>query len=257
MDLNTAARRLGVHYQTAYRWVREGSLPAVKRGTSYDVDAAELDRFMAAHQAPAPPPRTTVVRAWGAPLERLHTNLVEGDELGARAVVDRLHAGGVDVVVLIEELLGPALTRIGHQWADGAISVAAEHRASAICERLLARMAVHPRGRPRGVALVSTPPGDEHGLPAVMAAIALRADRWRVHHLGTRAPVADLVAMAASLSADLVVLSVAYPAALPGAEDARGPLLDSGAHLLIGRPGEPLRRLVDQARQVPHAGAGG
>jgi excisionase family DNA binding protein len=35
VDLQTAAARLGVHYQTAYRWVRDGSLPAMKRGTTY------------------------------------------------------------------------------------------------------------------------------------------------------------------------------------------------------------------------------
>jgi MerR family transcriptional regulator, light-induced transcriptional regulator len=30
IELAEAADRLGVHYQTAYRWVREGRLPAVR-----------------------------------------------------------------------------------------------------------------------------------------------------------------------------------------------------------------------------------
>jgi excisionase family DNA binding protein len=33
MDLESAAAVLGVHYQTAYRWVRTGVLPVAKVGT--------------------------------------------------------------------------------------------------------------------------------------------------------------------------------------------------------------------------------
>ena len=40
MNLKTAARRLGVHYQTAYRWVRSGQLVAVKVGAGYEISDA-------------------------------------------------------------------------------------------------------------------------------------------------------------------------------------------------------------------------
>ena len=46
MNLKQAARRLGVHYQTAYRWVRSGELVAVKVGTRYEVSEASLERFV-------------------------------------------------------------------------------------------------------------------------------------------------------------------------------------------------------------------
>ena len=36
MELREAADALGVHYQTAYSWVRQGSLPARKRGRGED-----------------------------------------------------------------------------------------------------------------------------------------------------------------------------------------------------------------------------
>ena len=45
VNLKTAARRLGVHYQTAYRWVRSGQLVAVKVGSGYEISEAALDRF--------------------------------------------------------------------------------------------------------------------------------------------------------------------------------------------------------------------
>jgi excisionase family DNA binding protein len=49
--LKTAARRLGVHYQTAYRWVRSGQLVAVKVGAGYEISDAALARFQAQRTA--------------------------------------------------------------------------------------------------------------------------------------------------------------------------------------------------------------
>lgn len=248
MELQLAADRLGVHYQTAYRWVRNGSLQAVKIGASYDITDAELARFVAQRTTPVPPPRTTAVRSWPAQRERLHSLLVQGDELGVRQLVERLHAGGVEPLTLCEELFAPVLARVGHDWADGRITVAVEHRLSAICERTLARIAVHPRGRPRGCAVVCTPPGEEHSLPAAMAAICLRHDRWQVHHLGTQVPTADVVALLPTVKADLLVLSLCNPR-LDGTVDATAAAATAaGVRVLVGGPGCTLRQLLERAR---------
>ena len=56
--------------------------------------------------------------------------------------------------------------QVGANWAAGSLSIAEEHRASAICERLLAIRSQQPPGRPRGTAVAATPPGERHGLPA-------------------------------------------------------------------------------------------
>ena len=47
MNLKEAARAIGVHYQTAYKWVRSGELPAVRIGTRYEVAPAAVDQFLA------------------------------------------------------------------------------------------------------------------------------------------------------------------------------------------------------------------
>src|SRR3954463_1572770 len=145
LDLREAADRLGVHYQTAYRWVRNGSLTATKQGTAYELSDLEVARFLAKRLAPAPPPKHTNVRDWGLHADRLHRQLVDGDELAARALVDRLVAGHHQPLTLCQQLFSPVLVAIGEQWADGSLSVAHEHRASAICGRLLGRIAVYPR----------------------------------------------------------------------------------------------------------------
>ena len=238
-----------MHYQTAYRWVRDGSLRAVKRGSVYEIDDGELDRFQQARTSPAPPPKQATVRSWAHQVDRLYGLLRDGDELGARQVVDRLHEGGIEPLVICESLFGPTLGRIGEAWAKGALSVAQEHRAAQICERLVARLAVHPRGRPRGVAVVGTHVGEEHSLPSAMAALVLRADRWQVHHLGTQVPTPDLVDLVRAISATLVVLSPTNPTTASDAQRvAEEVRAATGAHVLVGSPGATLSDLVARAR---------
>ena len=248
MDLRSAANRLGVHYQTAYRWVREGSLRGVKVGATSEITEEEVDRFSAERVRPTPPPRTTVVRSWGVQQERLHRLLLDGDELGSRQLVERLQVGGLELLTLCEELLAPVLATIGNDWAEGHITVAVEHRAAAICERLIARLAVHPRGRPRGVAVVCSPPGEEHSLPSAMATLCLRADRWQVHHLGTQVPVPDLLALVRAVKADVLVLSVCNPALNGSIAVTAAAARAAGVNVLVGGPGRPLRELVELAR---------
>ena len=249
VDLQTAADRLGVHYQTAYRWVRDGSLKAVKRGSVYDIEERELDAFQVQRAAPTPPPPKAQVRSWEHQVERLYGHLTVGDELAARQLVDRLREGAIEPLTMCEELFAPTLRRLGEAWEAGEVSVAEEHRASAICERLLARVAVHPRGRPRGVCVVCTPTGEEHSIPAAMAAVALRADRWQVHHLGTQVPTPDLIDLTRALEADVVVLSVTNTEAMePARRVADEVRRATSSDVLLGGPGMTLRELVAEVR---------
>jgi MerR family transcriptional regulator, light-induced transcriptional regulator len=249
VDLKTAADELGVHYQTAYRWVREGMLPAVKVGVSYEVAPDALDRLRRRRAAPTRPPRTRP-RNWAPHVDRLFDALVLGDELMGRQVVDRLYEGGIEVVDMCEWLFTPALRRIGDHWAKGKLSVGVEHRAAAICTRLLARISTYLRGRPRGVAVVTTVPGEAHELPGTMASMVLRADRWRVHHLGTQLPLVHLAELVQREQAGLVVLSVTNPPALPVSRQFADQLRrELGVRVIVGQPGARLSDLVEQARR--------
>jgi excisionase family DNA binding protein/PAS domain S-box-containing protein len=51
VNLKQAAARLGVHYQTAYRWVRSGELTAIRVGARYEVSDAAIHRFLATRQS--------------------------------------------------------------------------------------------------------------------------------------------------------------------------------------------------------------
>jgi MerR family transcriptional regulator, light-induced transcriptional regulator len=249
MQLRDAAEVLGVHYQTAYGWVRQGILPARKTGPGYDVSESDVTA-LAARRASGTAPRPHIrVRDWAAQSDRLYAAITSGDETLARHVIARL-ARGVPLTDLCERVIAPALYRIGEDWAAGRVSIAAEHRASAICERLIAARASPPQGRPRGIAVVTTPPGERHGLPALMATAGLREDRWLVHHLAADLPVAEVTGLARQAGASLVVLSSATTEsarrALEAADEIRRS--EAGWHVLAGPPGGTLSQLRELAR---------
>ena len=251
MQLREAADALGVHYQTAYAWVRQGTLPARKTGRGYEVldgDVRALAERRASGTAPRPELR---VRDWSAQADRLYDAIVSGDETLARHDFDRL-AAGVPLIDLCERIITPALRRVGDEWAAGELTIAAEHRASAICERLIAPRLHQPPGRPRGIAVTATPPAERHSLPALMAAACLREDRWLVHHLATDLPVAEVIGLALDTGADLVVLSSATPHAARAARKAAREIGFSAPRLrvLAGRPGDTLSQLLTLARSA-------
>jgi MerR family transcriptional regulator, light-induced transcriptional regulator len=250
MNLQAAADTLGVHYQTAYRWVREGHLTAGKIGGSYDVTETEVQRFLSRRLVPSAPPTIVRVRDWTAQSERFELALREGNELGAGEVIHRLRDGNVAIIDLCEKVVTPCMYSIGESWHNGMVSIGEEHRATAIAERILGRLASQPRGRPRGTAVVTTPPGDAHGLASLMATLVLREDRWKVHHLGSDMPQDDLVKFSVGVNADLVVLSSTLVSSFEAGQRVRNVLERVGIRALIGGPGSTLRMLVSLAREA-------
>jgi excisionase family DNA binding protein/PAS domain S-box-containing protein len=92
MNLKTAAQRLGVHYQTAYRLVQSGALVAVKIGNRYEISEAAVERaarrIEMLARAGEPPGTTRDGRRWTAPLDDRESALAVLDEATARVAPD-------------------------------------------------------------------------------------------------------------------------------------------------------------------------
>jgi excisionase family DNA binding protein len=216
MQLRDAAETLGVHYQTAYGWVRQGTLRARKTPRGYEVSEGDVLELMARRAAGAEPAREVQVRDWAAQSDRLYAALAAGDEAQARHDFARLAAGAPLFAVRVRQ----------------------------------------PPGRPRGVAVTTTPPGERHALPAMMAAACLREDHWQVQDLAADLPVAEVISLAADTGAGLIVLSSAtVSAARLAAREARQ-IREAlpEARVLTGRPGDTLSRLRQLARAPAAAG---
>ena len=171
-----------------------------------------------------------------------------GDERDARKLVEGLTEDGVSITTVAQEVLTPALRRIGEEWSAGRLTVSEEHRAAAIVERILGEHHPTPRGRRRGTAVVVALAGERHSLPTAMAAAALRDDNWRVHHLGADVPGADLMHFIDAQPVDLVVLTVTTSDLRPAVDGVVAQLEATGRRVLVGNAGARLDELQRSAR---------
>lgn len=253
LDLQEAARELGVHYQTVYRWVRTGRLQARLVNGRYLVDRDALVRAEEKRQAPLPPRQPSPVRI-DRQARRMLTALRTGDEADAVGIARTLCQEGTAVTDLIQQVFVPALREIGQEWQDGLLSISVEHRASAIVDRLLGELAPNPRGRRRGSAIVVAVEGDRHSLPTAMAAVALREDQWRVHHLGADLPADEIIQFCAEHDVDIAVLTVTTPSVQPLVDSTAAALRADGVPTVVGGPGRSLDDLrVEARRALAHA----
>lgn len=192
LNLKQVARALGVHYMTAYRYVRHGKLPAHRDGAIWLVASADVEAFRDG-TAPAPEHRGDAPVDWAA---RLAEPLMDGDEVGAWTVVrDALNAGQ-DVATVHLDAVAGAVAQIGVDVAAGRRSTVDERLAVATAMRIVARLGgqFSRPGRKRGAVVLAAPPGEYHGLPLALVANLIRHAGFAVLELGIDTPAADVVA---------------------------------------------------------------
>lgn len=201
ISLTEAAQELGVHYMTAYRYVRQGMLNAVKVGGVWRVERAELTRFIQSHNGDGGHPEgnsgETGNGRRGAPwANRLEQRLVAGDHNGAWSVIESAINSGTSVSDVYLKMLTPALSSIGEKWHNGEIDIFVEHRATTIATRLIGQLGARcmRRGRPKGTVLLGAPASEEHAVPLLILSDLVRLAGWDVCDLGANTPAESFVA---------------------------------------------------------------
>jgi methanogenic corrinoid protein MtbC1 len=124
--------------------------------------------------------------------------------------LERLVAQALGILSVEEAITGvlvPVLERVGTGWADGEVTVAQEHLASAVIRAHLERLLADTRGSARGVAVLACAPGERHELGLLMLAIMMRADGWQVAYLGSDTPVEAASGLASEMGARLLCIS--------------------------------------------------
>ncbi len=230
LTLQAVAEALGVHYMTAYRYVRLGQLPATKDGSVWRVASSDLDAFRrgtrgnvavavdGADAAEGSGPAVSRGRRQADWSERYESRLTAGDRGGAWSVLEAALVAGNDTEMVYLEVIVPAMRRIGERWANGEIDVAVEHRASVIARadqsRLSPRFA--RRGRDRGTIILATPPGEQHSLAVSMVADLLRGAGFDAMDLGADLPAGSLAAAVVNAGR---LLAVGVSVTTPGRDD--------------------------------------
>ena len=110
LSLEEAAGRLEVHYMTAYRYVRQGKLPATRVKGVWQISTRDLDEFVRKSTERKVLPRTgDDARRRGDYVTELHSCLVNADGGGAMGVLQRAIDAGNDMHDIYVGILGSAL----------------------------------------------------------------------------------------------------------------------------------------------------
>jgi len=137
--------------------------------------------------------------------------LLVGDRPQCTQVVNQILQKGLAAKTIYTDLFQRSLYRVGELWEQNRISVAVEHLATAITERLLAL--VYPQvlaNRPPTDrrAVISCSVNEYHQVGARMVADILEGHGWDAWFLGANTPVEDLLLLVDEKRPDMLGLSV-------------------------------------------------
>lgn len=210
LSVEEVAAILGVHYMTAYRYVKRRSLEATQVNGQWRIRRDDLDEFVRRREdrhlkaVDSPDARRTADYH-----STLRECLVESDANAAFEVLQSAIDAGADMEEVYLDILGPVLADIGASWARGEIDISVEHRATAVATRLVGQLSPRcvRRGRRRGNVLIGGPAGERHSLALAMLSDLLCLHGWDVSDLGADTPSNSFVHAASSIS-NLVAVGV-------------------------------------------------
>jgi len=139
---------------------------------------------------------------------------LEAFDLAAVARALHLAAAAHGVSVFLRQYVHPLLVEVGERWARGQLDIRHEHLLSeAVEDELRAlRQALEPGAAGRPLVLAALP-GETHGLPLHMVALAAVARSRRVHLLGLDTPLDEIVHTAGATDAEAVGVTVSTASA--------------------------------------------
>jgi methanogenic corrinoid protein MtbC1 len=164
--------------------------------------------------------------------------LAAADEWRAVDIAVGLVGAGMPVQDVLLDLVGPAQERIGLLWQIGTWSVAREHAATLINDRVVSAVTRPGSGYGgRGHVVLSCLAGEWHALSARLVGEILRCNGWRVTFLGASVPSTQLVSYVQDQGPEVVALSCTMTMHLPGAHRTITAAQRSGTRVLAGGPG--------------------
>ncbi|MFO0748295.1 MAG: helix-turn-helix domain-containing protein [Myxococcota bacterium] len=217
------AAAIGVSESSIKRWVDQGLLRAVRTaGGHRRIAPDEAQRWIREHRVtPVRPerlglePSTDAATGLSAHVETFYNHLFQGRAQEARSLGLRLFLGGHSVAAIGDELVSPAMVRLGTLWEGGDEGIVVEHRATDIALAVakdLEGLVSEQRPRTRGlVAVGGALSGDPYLLAPMFAGVSLGEIGFHATNLGPESPPHVLEHAAQRLGARLVWVSVSVP----------------------------------------------
>ena len=222
LSTRQVAELLAVGEATVKRWADAGEIDCFRTPGGHrkfrlrDVTAfVQKRQYPLADALPAQlPPGFDEVTDAVATVEKI---ALSGDATGVVAQIAALRLRGHELAAIFDDVIAPALVRIGVGWQECKLSVAEEHVASQTVIEAISRTQplAEPPGEPnrggRGTAIVAAAAGEQHDIAARMAACLLRARGFEVLAPLAATPATDLANMVLRSRAHVVALGSTVP----------------------------------------------
>ena len=148
--------------------------------------------------------------------QEFFAGLLAADRGRCTLVLQGLLAQEMGLKEIYVSLFQRALYEVGERWEKGQISVAVEHMASAIVERLMTLMQPQLfQGERTQTAVVACVADEFHQLGARMVADIFELHGWRTYFLGANTPLPDLLQLVQQHQPEVVGLSLSVYCNLP------------------------------------------
>jgi len=159
--------------------------------------------------------------------------VLDGDAARSRALAEALVADGGDLVAAVERGFVAGIRRAGDLFEEGEYflpelvqSAEAMKAAMAVVTSALGSRA---GGRSsKGRVVIGTVQGDVHDIGKTLVATLLQAHGFEVHDLGADVPVAEFVARARAVEADIVAASALLTTTMPAQRELVGAVAAAG-----------------------------
>ncbi|MDX2198959.1 MAG: B12-binding domain-containing protein [Phycisphaerae bacterium] len=250
------AEAIGVSESSLKRWA-DGGLIRVARtaGGHRRISLPEAVRFVREQGIPVVRPellglpevsslQLELQRA-GSETDRLYDFLTTGRSKEARGVVTSAYLRGTSAAQLADDIIAPAMARVGDLWRHDPAGIFVEHRATDIMIQAVNQLRLliePPANAPEAVG--GAPAGDPYVLPSLLVATVLTAEGYHAVNLGANCPTESLLQAAQQHKARLAWISVSgvtlEPFLARDMVDFSGKLAAMGTRLIVGGRTRPV-----------------
>ncbi|RLQ93092.1 cobalamin B12-binding domain-containing protein [Falsibacillus albus] len=149
-------------------------------------------------------------------IDDLSKTLLSGNWFEAEKWLDGVRQKGLSPLHIQEEIIRPAMYKVGVLWEKNQISVADEHLATITADYILTRLQGSPAASAKKpLAMLFCLEGEEHYLGLKMTSTIFKAAGWDVKMLGSNLPIDHAVYFARKWKPEVIGISISISTLLP------------------------------------------
>ncbi|MFP4000094.1 MAG: B12-binding domain-containing protein [Desulfobacterales bacterium] len=148
---------------------------------------------------------------WEHVFREFVNKLLSGDRRACRDIAAGSVSSSAGLADFYLNVIQPAMYAVGRKWETGEISVASEHLASAIVNRIMSVQYLEFMEEPdelKGKVAITAGANEFHEIGSTMVANVLEANGWEVAYLGANTPASDFLEFISGRDFDIVAISV-------------------------------------------------